>query len=300
MPRKLTPQEWDAAFRTLETQGFCIVESYFEGEQLAELVAAMKRSIPPYDELKAQGLPEGFDGTMTCDWPFKEHVLNVTGAQQTELIDFSKRWLGTDDIQIRVGIGLARYPGFEGKKQGVHVDNGNNSLLPMPAGDTRFSEQHRRFGQIQFWCHLEEVRPGQAPLQLIPLQHGTDVSKAVELVCPAGSMCIFTNYTYHSANDFVADFGQRYTWGVAFGRADSTFEGFKHYTALGANEKFQELISALTPRQRELFRFPKVGDPCYTEAMLEALEERYPGFDKTGEYVAAMASSVAVLRTARL
>ena len=299
MPRKLTEQQWDEAFHTLETQGFCMIESYFQGEQLAELAAAMRRSIKPYDQLLAEGLPENFDGTLTCDWPFPEHILNVTGAQQTELIDFSRRWLGTDDIQIRVGIGLARYPGFQGRKQGVHVDNGNNSLLPMPAAHA-FSEEHRRFGQIQFWCHLEEVHPGQAPLQLVPLKHGTDMSEAVEFVCPAGSMCIFTHYTYHSANDFTADFGQRYTWGVAFGRADSTFEGFRHYTALGQNSRFQELISALTPQQRPLFRFPKVGDPAYTTEMLAALEERYPGFDQTGEYAAAIASHDAVLKTARL
>ena len=59
----------------------------------------------------------------------------------------------------------------------------------------------------------------------------------------------------------------------------SIFEGFRHYTAVGSNPHFQELISALTPEQRSMFRFPKIGDPAYTPAMLAALEERYPGFD---------------------
>ena len=170
----------------------------------------------------------------------------------------------------------------------------------MPDHSVAFDEEHRRFGQIQFWTHLEEVQPGQAPLQLIPRKHGNDMSHAVELVCPPGTICIFTNYSYHSANDFTADFGQRYTWGVAFGRADSVFEGFRHYTAVGGNPHFQELISALTPEQRSMFRFPKIGDPAYTPAMLAALEERYPGFDKNGEYAAAMASEGAVQEAARL
>ena len=39
--------------------------------------------LPPWDELK-QDLPEGFDGTMTCDWPYPEPILNIAGVQQTE------------------------------------------------------------------------------------------------------------------------------------------------------------------------------------------------------------------------
>jgi hypothetical protein len=65
----------------------------------------------------------------------------------------------------------------------------------MPDHSVAFDEAHRRFGQIQFWTHLEEVKPGMAPLQLVPREFGKDMSKAVELVCPAGTICIFTNYT---------------------------------------------------------------------------------------------------------
>jgi hypothetical protein len=195
----------------------------------------------------------------------------------------------------------------------------------MPDHSVAFAEAHRRFGQIQFWTHLEEVKPGMAPLQLVPREFGKDMSKAVELVCPAGTICIFTNYTCktrsplsqlqtsrrvssymctrradHSANDFTATEGQRYTWGVAFGRADSVFEGFRHYTHAAGNPHFRELVSALSPQERTLFRFPPVGDPAYTLEMLEALEERYLGFDSTGEYAKAMASPDAVAEAARL
>ena len=111
-------------------------------------------------------------------------------------------------------------------------------------------------------------------------------------------MC--TRRADHSANDFTATEGQRYTWGVAFGRADSVFEGFRHYTHAAGNPHFRELVSALSPQERTLFRFPPVGDPAYTLEMLEALEERYPGFDSTGEYAKAMASPDAVAEAARL
>lgn len=120
MPRKLSAAEWDDAFNTLEEDGFVIIPSYFQGEQLEEMAAAMRRALPTWEDVRADP-PEGFSGTATCDWPFSELVLNKTGAQQPELADFARRWLGTDDIQIRVGIGLARYPGYMGKREGVHV-----------------------------------------------------------------------------------------------------------------------------------------------------------------------------------
>eukprot|EP01047_Picozoa_sp_COSAG01_P007052 COSAG01_NODE_261_length_20040_cov_33.761496_5_plen_124_part_00 len=122
------------------------------------------------------------------------------------------------------------------------------------------------------------------------------MSKAVQLVVPAGTVCAFGNYVEHSAGNFTDSDGQRFTWGFGLGRADHCFEGFRHYTSMGSNPHFIELIASLTPAERCYFRFPKVGDPCYTEPMLAALEARYPGWDRTGEYAAAAAASLAAAR----
>ena len=46
MPRELSPAQWDAAFDTLVEQGFVIIPSYFEGEQLEAMAAAMRRVLP--------------------------------------------------------------------------------------------------------------------------------------------------------------------------------------------------------------------------------------------------------------
>ena len=92
---------------------------------------------------------------------------------------------------------------------GLHIDNGNNSLLPL-------SENLSEFGQIGFWIHLEDVEKGQAPLRLVPKKHGKDMTRCVPLVCRAGTLCIFTNYTWHSASVYTSKQGQRFTWGVQF------------------------------------------------------------------------------------
>ncbi len=106
------------------------------------------------------------------------------------------------------------------------------------------------------------------------------MTKCVPLVCAGDTLCIFTNFTQHSASAYTWKDGQRFTWGYSFGRADHYCEGFRHYTHLGnAAPVFQEFIGGLTAKQRELWRFPPVGHTYYTEQTLALLEEQYPGWN---------------------
>lgn len=177
---------------------------------------------------------------------------------------------------------IARYPGFKGggvgsDAAGLHIDNGNNSLLPP-------SDALREFGQLGFWVHLENVDEDQAPLRLLAKEHGRDTTKYEPLICKGGTLCMFTNYTLHSASDYLREDGQRFTWGFGIGRADNYWEGFRHYTDKGKNPVFSQFIGTLTAKEREVFRFPPAGHPYYTPQTLAALEEQYPGWNANGEY----------------
>ena len=110
----------------------------------------------------------------------------------------------------------------------------------------------------------------------------------MELTCGAGTLCLFTTYTQHSASNYTLPDGERFLWGFALGRADHHWEGVEHYTSKGSEPDFIRLVCSLSPAERCLFRFPAVGDACYTGPMLAALEERYPGWDSSGEYRAAL------------
>lgn len=275
----------DAHLEELDREGFVIIPDFISGDELKTLQAAQRRILPTWDAIKEDPPQDQAGNSKLVGFPHEEMDL-YRAAMDEDSIAFARKWLKTDSIHTRVGSLIARYPGHSRGGSGfddsnLHIDNGNNSLLPE-------SKELREFGQIGFWNHLEDVDEDQAPLRLIPKRYGTDMTKCVPLVCKGGTVCIFTRFTYHSASAYSRADGQRFTWGYSFGRADHYWEGVKHYTNVGGNHPiFQQFIGGLNAKQRELWRFPPAGHPYYSEQTLGLLEEQYPGWNSE-EYRAAM------------
>ncbi len=268
----------DAHFDEFAEKGYLIVPDYYSGEHLTEMQEAQRRVLPTWDDVKDNPPP---GKAILTDFPSSEMVL-LRGIVDHDAWGFARKWLKTEHIQFRAGCMIARYPGFKGggvgsDASGLHIDNGNNSLLPQ-------SESAPEFGQLVFWVHLEDVDEDQAPLRLLANKYGRDTTHYEPLVCKGGTLCIFSNYTFHSASDYHREDGQRFTWGFGLGRADHVWEGFRHYTDKGRHETFSKFIGTLTAAEREVFRFPPAGHPYYTPQTLQALEEQYPGWNARGEY----------------
>ena len=269
----------DAVFEALLTRGYAIVHNYLPDPQRAEMAAALRRLLKPWDEVKDHSPPPLWDSYY---FPYPEQCLNRAIIDR-EAIRFARRWLDSDDIHYRPGLGLVTYPGREAGRDGkpFHVDNGNNSLLPPTTSD-------RRHSQLNFWFCLEDVAEDQAPTLFIPDADGQhhDASRAEAMVAPGGSVAIFHNYSWHAASDYRRADGQRYIWKFAYGRADHYWEGVGHYTHVGHDPHFREFIAGLNAADRQLFRFPPPDNPYYTRQTLAALEEQYPGWNARGEYCA--------------
>jgi len=267
----------DAHIEELDHEGFIIVPDFISGDELTKLQAAQRRVLPTYEQIK-DDIPQDQAGhsLLKC-FPHEELDL-YRATMNPESIKFARKWLKTQDIHMRVGCLIARYPGHSrggigSDDSNLHIDNGNNSLLPV-------TEDLREFGQIGFWIHLEDVEEDQAPLRLIPKRYGRDMTKCIPLVCKGGTLCVFTNFSLHSASAYARKDGQRFTFGYAFGRADHYWEGLINYTQLGENTPvFQKFIGGLTAAERQLWRFPPAGHPYYTEQTLKLLEDQYPGWD---------------------
>jgi hypothetical protein len=260
-------------FERFERDGYVIIHNYMPEAQRAEMTAAIRRVLKPWDDLKAAPPTARIASRF---FPYPEQALNRAIIDH-DAIAFSQRWLGTRHLHYRPGLSLALYPGYIGDSGVAHIDNGNNSLLP-PTSD-------RAHSQIVFWFYLDDVGPDQAPTRFIKNADGDDLSKSDSFVAPGGSVAIFHNYTWHAASNYRRGDGQRYVWKFAFGRADHYWEGVSGYTDVGMNPHFREFIVTLSAADRELFRFPPAGHAYYTRETLAALERQYPGWNARGEYV---------------
>jgi len=263
----------DEIFDALSTRGYAIVHNYLPEARRVEMAAALRCILKPWNEIKADP-PDAL--TDACYFPYPEQCLNHAIIDR-EAIAFAQRWLSTEHIHYRPGLGLVTYPG---RKNGTfHIDNGNNSLLPPTASDHNHS-------QLNFWFCLEDVDEDQAPTLFVDEDDGQhrDPAKAEAMAAPGGSVAIFHNYSWHAASDYLRADGQRYIWKFAYGRADHYWEGAAHYTHVGQDPHFREFIAELPATDRQLFRFPAPEHPYYTRQTLAALEEQYPGWNAHGEY----------------
>ena len=204
----------DTVFDALATRGYAIVHNFLPESQRAEMAAALRRILKPWDEAKGN-LPAKFSAN--CHFPYQEQCLN-RAILNREAIAFSRRWLDTDQIHYRPGLGLVTYPGR--KNMSFHIDNGNNSLPPP-------TESDRSYSQLNFWFCLEDVDPDQGPTLLSADADGQhqDPTRAEAMIAPGGSVAIFHNYSWHSGSDFLREESQRYIWKFAFGRVDHYWEG---------------------------------------------------------------------------
>jgi hypothetical protein len=265
----------DTNYDEFKSNGYTILHEALPEDKRASIADGLRSCLEPWDAIKGNP-PER--RSRLVGFPFPSLALNRHFANPG-LIAFVRRILGSHDIHYKPGYSIVRYPGEKvGSNQGWHIDNGNNSLLP--------ESKDWRYGQAVVWYFPEAVEAEQGALCLIPKPHENDLDHAVTLAVPANTVAVFHNYVWHSGSDFTADYGQRYSHGGMYGLAEFHWEGFTHSTMAGQDQNFRELISSLTPAEREIFRFPAVGHPYYTSDTLDLLDKQYPGWDGSGEYSA--------------
>ena len=262
----------DDHFSTFEEQGFVVVENFYPEEKRARIAAAIRKDLPTWEDVKDEP-PEG--GLLKDDFPYSQMLFNQL-IVDPDLISFVMRALETEDIHFRYAHNWARYPSPSAPMPKLHIDHGNNSLLP-PCDD-------KRYGQISTWYFPDKVEEDEGPMLIIPKKYGQDVTKKVSLAVAAGTQMIFNTLLWHSATKFRRAAGQRYSVTRIYGRADHYWEGVGFITNLGTNEYFRKFIGTLTAKEREIFRFPPPGHSYYTSKTLALLENQYPGWNSKGEY----------------
>ena len=280
----------DATLDEVREQGFSLLEGFLAPDELEAAHDALWKHFPDPDEYFADPtIPERarfarsqFAGAE--EFPYRSWDLNRL-AVHPDLVDAVERYLETTDLHLYKIELWAKYAGAVDYDQPLHRDYGSHSLVvPRP---------EPRYQQITTFIYLSDVTEEDGPTVIVPYDAGKDVpytplylpfgelaESEVRCVAPAGSLLIYRTDILHRGSNFTAARRSRFSILVDFQVRGTTWGG-KMAWPKQSPERWAKFIPQCTVRQRDLFGFPRPGDPYWTAETLAGVAERYPGIDLT-------------------
>ncbi|KAI8579546.1 hypothetical protein K450DRAFT_280716 [Umbelopsis ramanniana AG] len=255
--------------------GYVLIPNFLSKEEVeAARQGVFEWFSPSWDEYVAAGRKVNCPEIRTFPW-------NNSGLNQIvlndDLIDAAERILGTKDIHLseaHLGMKYAGNPSNNSAPDDFHQDWRNNTIGPHHAED---------FNSPAFFYCLDDVTEGMAPVQMVKNGLEPNPQNAEKFYCSAGSLCIYSTWTWHASSEFTAKEGHRPTMWLGFNKNDRMWEGGRFFTikSTGTPDGWLRAIGEATPRQRELLFFPPAGDERWTDEMINGMEKRYGpyGFD---------------------
>ncbi len=287
----------DEALAEIDERGFTLVEGVLSDDEVAaaregiwrhhprpEAFFADPGAFPHLAESGFAGIDEGF--------PFATWELTRL-CFHPDLLDGAERYLGSDDLSLYKVELWAKYAGATDYEQAHHRDYGNHTLVvPRADGVGR---------QLTTFTLLTDVTEADAPTKIVPLEHTAhlplvlDVDSMAErftvlpmgelfdvevpVVGPAGSVLLYRTDVFHRASGFAEPGRHRVTLLLDFEVRGPTWTGKVAWANHGSRPAWQALLPRLSVRERDLFGFPKPGDPYWNDQTLADVAARYPGID---------------------
>jgi hypothetical protein len=177
----------------------------------------------------------------------------------------------------------AKYAGAVNYDQPLHRDYGSHSLVvPRP---------EPRYQQLTTFIFLSDVTEADGPTHIVPFEDGKDVpwtplyipfgelaASEVPCVGAAGSLLLYRTDILHRGSDFGATGRARFSI-LADYQVRGTTWGGKMAWPKQSPERWAKFIPQCSVRERDLFGFPRPGDPYWTDETLHGVAARYPGID---------------------
>ena len=216
------------------------------------------------------------------EFPYRSWDLNRL-AVHPDLVDAAERYLETTELHLYKVELWAKYAGAVNYDQPLHRDYGSHSLVvPRP---------EPRYQQLTTFIYLSDVTEEDGPTVIVPYDAGQDVpytplylpfgelaASEVRCVGPAGSLLVYRTDILHRGSDFTAAGRSRFSILVDFQVRGTTWGG-KMAWPKASPDRWAKFIPQCTVRQRDLFGFPRPGDPYWNDDTLAGVAARYPGID---------------------
>lgn len=267
-------------------RGFCLIEGFLSPDELRAAREALWLHFPEPEDFFADPSRyprlrgDQFGGVE--EFPYRSWALNRL-AFHPDLVDAAERYLDTTDLHLYKVELWAKYGGAADYDQPLHRDFGSHSLVvPRP---------EPRYQQLTTFIYLSDVGPDDGPTRIVPYERGKETPftplylefgalKDDELaaVGPAGSLLVYRTDILHRGSNLTGKDASRFSL-LADYQVRGTTWGGKMAWPKQSPQRWAKLIPQCSVRERDLFGFPRPGDPYWTDQTLAEVERRYPGID---------------------
>jgi phytanoyl-CoA dioxygenase PhyH len=276
----------DATLDEVREHGFSLLEGFLGPDELSAAQDALWKHFPrPEDYFDDPARFARFAGSQFAgveEFPYRSWDLNRL-AVHPDLVDAAERFLGTTDLHLYKVELWAKYAGAVDYDQPLHRDYGSHSLVvPRP---------EPRYQQLTTFIYLSEVTGDDGPTCIVPYESGKGVPYTplylpfgeladAEVRCtgPAGSLLVYRTDILHRGSDFGGPGRSRFSL-LADYQVRGTTWGGKMAWPKQSPERWARFIPQCSVRERDLFGFPRPGDPYWNGETLAGVAARYPGID---------------------
>ena len=276
----------DATLAEVRERGFSLLEGFLGDEELAAAQEALWLHFPrPTDYFADPGAFARYAASQFAgveEFPYRSWDLNRL-AVHPDLVDAAERYLETAELHLYKVELWAKYAGAVNYDQPLHRDYGSHSLV-VPRPESRYQ-------QLTTFIFLSDVTDSDGPTCIVPYEDGQGVPYTplylpfgsladAEVACtgPAGSLLVYRTDILHRGSEMTGSGRSRFSVLADFQVRGTTWGG-KMAWPRQSPERWAKFLPQCSVRERDLFGFPRPGDPYWSEETLQGVADRYPGID---------------------
>ena len=279
----------------IRTQGYTLVPGFLDDDELAAAQSCLWDEFPrPADYFADPSAHPRYSRNQFAGlrlFPTNGWALNRL-AFHPDLVDLAERYLGSADLELYKCEIWAKYSGAIDYDQPHHRDFGNHSLV-VPRADGVGA-------QLTSFVLLSDVTELDGPTAVVPTRHtahvpmvpdecepgwpfsvprGTFADVEVPVTGPAGTLFVYRSDVLHRGTDFGAPGRARFALLADYQARGPTWAGKMAWPNHAQHPGFVEVIERASVRERDLFGFPRPGDPYWNDHTRRGVQQRYRQLD---------------------